>query len=132
MTAVPAGSVARSKCPSRFELSMARSLQSGVCMRNAGLLLCILSACAADSMDPRDGRGGGGGGKADGFNDLPGAQFDAAWTIKKTDGSPAACPTGFDTIAFYSQPLDAQGKPSGNVVVDLFDCSAGSDATAEL
>src|SRR5512135_2334879 len=119
MAPLPALAVARFKYLITAESALARSLQPRDCMRTTSALLLLLSACAVDSLGSRDERGHGGGGKADGFNDLPGAQFDAMWTIQKLDGTKASCPDGYDTIALYSQPLGANGEAVGSPVVDL-------------
>jgi DNA uptake protein ComE-like DNA-binding protein len=42
------------------------------------------------------------------------------------------CPPGYDTIALTSQPVDAQDRPEGPAVVDLFDCAAGMHDSAPL
>lgn len=108
---------------------MARAVQLARRMRNASLLILLLAACAADpSADTRDDRGPGGG-KADGAT---GPHFATSWSITSTAGAPTGCPAGFDTIAFYSQPLDGAGHADGVPTIDLFDCASGSGDTSPL
>jgi cysteine-rich repeat protein len=56
----------------------------------------------------------------------------AQWNIKNADGTAQPCPTGFDTAAVYSQPLDSGGNPVGNPTIDLFNCADGMGTTAPL
>src|SRR5574337_844327 len=50
----------------------------------------------------------------------------ANWSIKNVAGTIQACPMGFDTAALYSQALDATGQPTGQPIVDLFNCADGT------
>lgn len=62
-----------------------------------------------------------------------GGHITASWTIKNlATNTTAACPTGYDTAALYSQPVDAAGNNAGPVVIDLFDCVANSGTSAPL
>lgn len=60
------------------------------------------------------------------------ASIDAMWMLQTVDMQAAQCPTGFDTAAVTSQPVDAQGNAAGTAVVDLFDCGAGMGTTKPL
>jgi cysteine-rich repeat protein len=55
----------------------------------------------------------------------------ANWTFKNA-GAVVACPNGYNTVAVYSQLLDAQGNPSGQPIIDLFTCSDGTGMTSFL
>jgi len=57
------------------------------------------------------------------------ASIDATWMLQTVAGDMAQCPSGFDTAAVTSQPVDAQGANAGTAVIDLFDCSAGMGKT---
>ena len=56
----------------------------------------------------------------------------ASWAIKNVAGTIQACPTNFDTAALYSQALDATGQPTGQPIVDLFNCADGTGVSAPL
>jgi len=57
----------------------------------------------------------------------------ANWTLKSVASNTAAsCPPGFDTAALYNQPVDANGNAVGSVIIDLFDCAAGTGTSAGL
>lgn len=60
------------------------------------------------------------------------ASIDATWTLQTAAMDPAPCPTGFDTAAVTSQPVDAQGANAGAAVIDLFDCGATMGMTRPL
>ena len=42
------------------------------------------------------------------------------------------CPAGYDTIAFYTQEVDASGNPLEAPVLEVFPCSAGTAISAPL
>jgi len=57
----------------------------------------------------------------------------ATWTFRnEANGTTTACPTGYDTVALYSQEVTSTGTPIGSPIVDLFDCSAGTGTSAPL
>jgi cysteine-rich repeat protein len=57
----------------------------------------------------------------------------ASWELRNiVTNTATACPTGFDTAAVYSQPVNAAGAPAGPVIVDLFDCAAKTGTTSPL
>jgi len=66
-------------------------------------------------------------------SEAAGAYITANWTIKSVaTNSTATCPPGFDTTALYSQPVDANGSPTGSVIIDLFDCAANTGTSDPL
>ena len=57
----------------------------------------------------------------------------ANWQLRNiVTNTSTACPTGYDTAAVYSQPVNAQNQPVGGVIIDLFTCSANTGTTAAL
>ena len=61
------------------------------------------------------------------------AHISATWQLRnEATNSATACPTGYDTAALYSQPVNASGQPAGSVIVDLFDCAASAGTSAAL
>lgn len=60
------------------------------------------------------------------------ASIDASWMLVTAAMDTAQCPSGFDTAAVTSQPVDAQGHNAGTPVIDLFDCSATMGTTKPL
>jgi cysteine-rich repeat protein len=60
------------------------------------------------------------------------ASIDATWMLQTAAGDSAQCPTGFDTAAVTSQPVDVQGANAGTAVIDLFDCGAAMGTTKPL
>ena len=60
------------------------------------------------------------------------ASIDASWMLVTAAMDTAQCPSGFDTAAVTSQPVDAQGHAAGTPVIDLFDCSAAMGMTKPL
>jgi hypothetical protein len=57
----------------------------------------------------------------------------ASWNLKSVaTGTSATCPPGYDTAALYSQPVDSLGNNAGSVVIDLFNCDAGTGQSAPL
>jgi hypothetical protein len=57
----------------------------------------------------------------------------ASWQIRNVGSNTnAPCPPGYDTAALYNQPVDSAGNNAGGVVIDLFDCDAGSGTSAPL
>jgi cysteine-rich repeat protein len=60
------------------------------------------------------------------------ASIDVSWMLQTAAGDTAQCPSGFDTAAVTSQPVDAQGNNAGTAVIDLFDCSAAMGTTKPL
>ena len=67
--------------------------------------------------------------------EVPGSTHTIAvsWTLKRADNTVVLCPAGDDTVAIYSQLLDAMGHSVGLPVVDAFDCnSPGAGITTPL
>jgi hypothetical protein len=61
------------------------------------------------------------------------AFISATWKVRsEATNSDVPCPPGFDTAALYNQPVDANGNNTGPVIIDLFNCSAGSGTSAPL
>jgi hypothetical protein len=61
------------------------------------------------------------------------AFISATWQLRsEATNTTAPCPPGFDTAALYNQPVDANGNNNGAVIIDLFDCAAGSGTSAPL
>ena len=60
------------------------------------------------------------------------ASIDASWMLVTAAMNTAPCPSGYDTAAVTSQPVDAQGHNTGAAVIDLFDCSAAMGTTKPL
>ncbi|MEP6866482.1 MAG: DUF4215 domain-containing protein [Deltaproteobacteria bacterium] len=60
------------------------------------------------------------------------ASIDASWMLVTAALDTAQCPSGYDTAAVTSQPVDAQGNAAGAAVIDLFDCSATMGMTKPL
>jgi cysteine-rich repeat protein len=56
----------------------------------------------------------------------------ASWQLRNVAGTVQACPTGYDTAALFSQPIDGNGTNVGTPIVDLFTCANGSGTTAVL
>jgi hypothetical protein len=57
----------------------------------------------------------------------------ATWQLRsEATNTTAPCPPGFDTAALYNQPVDSNGNNNGQVIIDLFDCAAGSGTSAPL
>ncbi len=55
------------------------------------------------------------------------------WTFRNiATGAATACPSGFDTVALYSQEVTSTGDLIGSPIIDLFDCAAGSGTSAPL
>jgi hypothetical protein len=74
----------------------------------------------------------------DGYYDPPPPPNDAAritaqWSFRKqATQTTVGCPSGYDTVAVHSTPIDATGRPTGEAIVDLFDCADGAGTTAPL
>jgi cysteine-rich repeat protein len=69
------------------------------------------------------------------LNEVPpsGGYITANWQLKSIATSTVVtCPTGYDTAALYSQPVDAAGNNTGSVVVDLYDCVANTGTSSAL
>jgi cysteine-rich repeat protein len=60
------------------------------------------------------------------------ASIDASWSLQTAAMDTAQCPSGYDTAAVTSQPVDAQGANAGTAAVDLFDCGATMGMTKPL
>lgn len=60
------------------------------------------------------------------------AHISATWKIQTVAGATVGCPSGFDTAALVSQPVNASGAPVGQPITDLFDCAAGQGSSAAL
>lgn len=58
--------------------------------------------------------------------------YAVSWSFRTVANAVQPCPTGFDTIAVYSQPVDANGTDVGSPVADLFNCTDGSGTVAPL
>lgn len=58
--------------------------------------------------------------------------YAATWSFRTVANAVQACPTGYDTIAVYSQPVDEDGANVGSAVVDLFNCADGTGTVAPL
>lgn len=57
----------------------------------------------------------------------------ASWTFRnEASGTTTGCPSGFDTVALYSQETTSSGQSIGSPIIDLFDCAAGSGTSAPL
>ncbi len=51
------------------------------------------------------------------------AAINAQWSFRDvTNNATTQCPAGFDTVALNSQPIDFDGRATGPVIIDLFDC----------
>jgi cysteine-rich repeat protein len=59
-------------------------------------------------------------------------QITASWQLRNIAGTLQACPTGYDTAAVISQPIDSAGNNVGAPIVDLFNCASNSGTTADL
>ena len=74
----------------------------------------------------------------DGYYDDPPVYEDVAtistrWALRNMiDGATTACPTGFDTVQLIAQPIDADGVPTAEPSVDLFDCEARAGTATDL
>jgi cysteine-rich repeat protein len=60
------------------------------------------------------------------------ASIDASWMLVTAAMDSAPCPSGYDTAAVTSQPVDTQGHNVGSAVIDLFDCAAAMGTTKPL
>jgi hypothetical protein len=60
------------------------------------------------------------------------AHVGATWTIRTLSTPDIGCPPGFDTAALYNQPVDSNGSPIGDPIIDLFDCADGAGTSAAL
>jgi len=55
------------------------------------------------------------------------------WQLKNVGATAyTLCHPDYDTVAFYSQEVDANGDPFGQQYIDLFPCSAGTATSAPL
>jgi len=63
----------------------------------------------------------------DGYYDEPApALITAQWHFQDlATQTETGCPAGFDTVALHSQALDRNGRATGPLVIDLFDCIDG-------
>lgn len=61
------------------------------------------------------------------------AHIGATWQLRSEATMTAtACPTGYDTAALYSQPVNASGQPAGSAIIDLFNCADNAGTSAAL
>ena len=61
------------------------------------------------------------------------AVITATWRFENAaSGTETGCPSGFDTAAVYSQPVNSLNQPVGSPIIDLFDCVDGIGSTAPL
>jgi cysteine-rich repeat protein len=62
------------------------------------------------------------------------AQFTIGVTAFLRDyaGTTQSCPTGYDTVALYSQMIDSNGADVGVPIVDLFSCPPGGGSSGPL
>ncbi len=92
--------------------------------------------CGNGAMDPGEECDDGGTTSFDGCSATCTTEapfvISASWQIKTFNGATLACPTGFDTAAVISQPIDDSGNNVGSPIVDLFDCANGAGTTADL
>ena len=66
-------------------------------------------------------------------DDTEDARISATWQLRsEANNTTAPCPPGYTTAALYNQPVDANGNNTGPVIIDLFDCAAGSGTSAPL
>lgn len=65
-------------------------------------------------------------------DDTASAHVGATWTIRTLDNPDIGCPPGITTAALYNQPVDSNGTPVGNPIIDLFDCADGAGTSAAL
>jgi cysteine-rich repeat protein len=99
---------------------------------------CVIEAsggvCGDDHVDTGEDCDDGNTDSGDGCsaNCLAEHVTTAQWNIKLADGTVRPCPTGYDTAAVYSQPLDSGGNPVGQPTIDLFNCADGMGTTAPL
>jgi hypothetical protein len=95
-------------------------------MRKLGSVVLLVAGASGCVIVEDDGYGGGG------YYEEP-ALITAHWQFKDlaTDQT-TACPAGFDTVAVNSLPVDPAGRPSGQVIIDLFDCADGVGLTDPL
>lgn len=57
----------------------------------------------------------------------------ANWTFRnEATNTTTGCPSGFDTVALYSQQVTSTGTPVGAAIIDLFDCASGTGTSAPL
>jgi cysteine-rich repeat protein len=57
----------------------------------------------------------------------------ASWSFRnEATSTTSGCPSGFDTVALYSQEVTSTGTPIGSAIIDLFDCAAGTGTSAPL
>lgn len=68
--------------------------------------------------------------KANGYLVEDDAELAIVWSLQTHAGARAACPTGYDTVALHSQPVNAAGQPTGAPIVDLYNCADGEGSAA--
>jgi len=62
-----------------------------------------------------------------------GAWISATWALRNmADGASTSCPSGFDTVALFVQPVDGAGAALGDPTVDLFDCDGFAGTSRSL
>lgn len=60
------------------------------------------------------------------------AAITASWEFKQYPNTTVGCPAGYDTIAQYSQAVDASLTPVGQPEIDLWDCVDGTGTATDL
>lgn len=61
------------------------------------------------------------------------ARITVNWELRNVGSNVLqACPSGYDTVALYSQPVDANGNQVGSEIIDLFRCNDGTGVSAPL
>ncbi len=61
------------------------------------------------------------------------ARITVNWELRNVGSNVVqACPSGYDTVALYSQPVDANGNDIGSPIIDLFRCNDGTGVSAPL
>lgn len=91
-------------------LAVLRLARSGRSVRAAGLLASLCTGCVIETANRDHGTD-------------QGAWIAATWALRNmADGASTACPSGFDTVALFAQPVDDAGTALDDPSVDLFDC----------
>jgi len=82
------------------------------------------------SLDGGGGFGDDGGGGGQGSEV---ATISARWSLHNmVDGAATACPAGFDTVQVMAQPIDKNGDPTAEPLIDLFDCKEKTGISTDL
>src|SRR5262245_60095971 len=97
---------------------------------------CAIELCGNGVIDAGEQCDDGNHKPADGCSQTCKAEtshtLTASWRLTTLAGTRQPCPSGYDTVAVRSQPIDLNGNPSGTPFVDLFNCAASMGSTAPL